>query len=442
MAGGTWLSQTKVRPGAYINFKGVPKPTSSVGERGIVTFPTPMSWGAEITELFSTDLYDGKSLAKIGYVGTDEEAQLFRLALKHAYKAIVYRLDRGGERATASVGNLTATAKYAGVLGNFITVAVVSNGTEFDVVTFFKGVEKDRQTVNDVELLKGNDWVEFTGNGALTASAGTTLTGGTNGTVSDSTYTDYLNAIKSYNWNTMGIPQDNATANTAVIAFIENLRENVGKKVQAVLYNATADYEGIISVNQGYATVDEVVSPTSFVAYIAGLTAGSEVNKSNTYHVIEGATSIVYPEGVTPYGDEEIIAALKEGKMVLSTRQDGAVVIEQDINTFHSFVVDKGYAFSKNRVIRCLDEVNNSISLMYAKSYIGKVDNNDYGRALFKGDIISYLNTLQALGAIQNFDSTTDVTVYAGDAIDAVVVELAIQPVDSMEKLYMTVMVG
>ena len=52
------------------------------------------------------------------------------------------------------------------------------------------------------------------------------------------------------------------------------------------------------------------------------------------------------------------------------------------------------------------------------------------------------MNTLQGIGAIQNFDSTTDITVYAGNAIDAVVVDLAVQPVDSMEKLYMTVNVG
>ena len=49
---------------------------------------------------------------------------------------------------------------------------------------------------------------------------------------------------------------------------------------------------------------------------------------------------------------------------------------------------------------------------------------------------------LQNISAIQNFDSGQDIQVYAGEAIDAVVVDLAIQPVDSMEKLYMTVMVG
>ena len=70
------------------------------------------------------------------------------------------------------------------------------------------------------------------------------------------------------------------------------------------------------------------------------------------------------------------------------------------------------------------------------------MNNNDDGRNIFKSDIINYLNALQNISAIQNFDPTVDIQVYAGEAIDAVVVDLAVQPVDSMEKLYMTIMVG
>ena len=442
MAGGTFKSQNKIRPGAYINFKGVPKPLSSLGTRGVVTMPVAMSWGAEVTELLSTDLIDGKSLPKIGYTAFDEQSQIFREALKHAYKAIIYRLDTGGAKASATLGPLTATAKYAGIVGNEIAVNVVANGDKFDVITLFRGIERDKQTVTTVGELVPNDYVVFSGTGNLVENDGVTLTGGQNGTVNEATYATYLNVIKSYKWNTMGIPQNVPAVNPNIITFITNMRENLGKKVQAVLYNADADYEGIITVNQGYKTVTETVSPTTFVAYVAGLTAGSDVDVSNTYHVINGAVSIVYPEGVTPYGDEEIEEALKAGKMVLSTRQDGAIVIEQDINTLHTFTPDKGYTFSKNRVIRTLDEINNSIALLFERSYIGKVDNNDDGRNIFKADIIAYLNMLQSISAIQNFDSTTDIQVYAGEAIDAVVVDLAIQPVDSMEKLYMTVMVG
>lgn len=442
MAGGTFKSQNKIRPGAYINFKAVAKPLSSLGTRGIVTMPVAMSWGAEITELLSSELIDGKSLPKIGYTAFDEESQIFREALKGCYKAIIYRLDTGGTEATAALLPLTATAKYAGIVGNEIAVSVVANGANFDVITLFRGIERNRQTVKTVAELLPNDYVVFSGTGNVVANAGVTLAGGLNGTINEATYATYLNKIKAYKWNTMGIPQDSSAVNADIITFITNMRETVGKKVQAVLYNAEADYEGIITVNQGYKTVDETISPTTFVAYIAGLTAGSDVDASNTYHAINGAVSIVYPEGVTPYGDEEIEEALKEGKLVLSTRQDGVIVIEQDINTLHTFTPDKGYAFSKNRVIRTLDEINNSVALLFERSYIGKVDNNEDGRNIFKSEVIAYLNMLQNIAAIQNFDSAVDIQIYAGEAIDAVVADLAIQPVDSMEKLYMTVMVG
>lgn len=42
---------------------------------------------------------------------------------------------------------------------------------------------------------------------------------------------------------------------------------------------------------------------------------------------------------------------------------------------------------------------------------------------------------------MQNF-SAEDVTVRAGNAIDSVLVDVAVQPVDSIEKIYMTVMVS
>lgn len=459
MAGGTWKSQNKVRPGAYINFKAVPMVSSSIGERGVMTMPVAMDWGPQnqVIELLSTDLLDGKSLAKIGYGATDLQSQIFRLALGNCSKALIYRLDTGGAKATASSGNLTIVAKYAGVAGNRISVAIVENAndpTMWDVVTFFKNAEKHRQTVlktADASVLEDNEWVDFSGADALTANAGITLANGTNGTISADTYTadnGYFNAVMSLNWNTMAIPQTDDVATSAVkdaaVALVRTMREDEGKKVQVVLHNVDTNYEGVISVEQGFKTDAEVVTPAMCTAYVAGLTAGSNINASNTYKVVDGAVEIVYPEGVKPYNHSEIVAKLNAGKFIFTTRQDGAVVIEQDINTLHSPYpsTDVNYTFSKNRVIRALDQINNDIALKYQASYIGKVDNNEDGRNLFKADCISYLTQLQRMNVIQNFNSETDITVSAGEAIDAVVVDLAIQPVDSMEKLYMTVMVG
>ncbi len=363
--------------------------------------------------------------------------------MKNAYKAIIYRLDTDGDKATATLTNLTATAKYAGVLGNKLSVTVKENGELFDVITSLDGVEYDRQTGAKVADLKDNDWVVFTGTGDLVAAIKTNLSEGVNGSVGSESYTRYFDLMKAYSWNTMGIPQDNATANTAAIAAIKEMREDLGKKVQVVLYDATANYEGVISVNQGYKTEHETISPTTFVAYMAGLTAGSGVNVSNTYHVIDGATSIVYPDGTDPYDYEDIVDMLRAGKLVLSTRQDGAVVIEQDINTLHTYEPGvTNYSFSKNMVIRTLDEINNTVSLLFETNYIGKVNNDADGRNIFKAELIFYLNELQSLSAIKNFNSQADIQIYEGTTIDSIVVDLAIQPVDSMEKLYLTVVVG
>lgn len=456
MAGGTWTAQNKVRPGAYINFKAVPAYSSNLGTRGVMTMPVALTWGPqkEVIELFSTDLVDGKSLAKIGYSAADAESLIFRQALSNCYKAYIYRLDVGGNKATVTSGGLTATAKYPGTSGNQVSFAVVANVADssvWDVVTYFKGAEKDRQVVSKtgaIADLKSNAFIDWSGSIPTNAVAAVKLVDGANGTVSADTFIaedGYLNKIKAYSWNTMAIPQDDNTITTSlktsIVAFIRGLRDDEGKKVQVVLHNDDSNYEAVISTQQGYKTADETVDPFMFTAYVAGLTAGSEVNISNTYKVIDGAVGIVYKEGVGPFYHKEIVEMLAKGQLVLTTRQDGAVVIEQDINTLHNPypTPDVNYTFSKNRVIRTLDAIGNEIANLFEVFYIGKYNNNETGRSVFKADIIHYFFGLQELGAIQDFDPELDVVVEQGEAIDSVVVSVAVQPVDSMEKLYMTV---
>ena len=135
MAGGTFVAMNKVRPGAYINFESVPKPLMTVAERGVLTMPVAMEWGPseKMITLLSEDLLNGNSVAKIGCDAFDAESLVFREALKNAYKAYIYRADTGGEKATATIGTLTASALYAGVVGNKITVAVVAVEDKFKV---------------------------------------------------------------------------------------------------------------------------------------------------------------------------------------------------------------------------------------------------------------------------------------------------------------------
>lgn len=149
------------------------------------------------------------------------------------------------------------------------------------------------------------------------------------------------------------------------------------------------------------------------------------------------------------YGKERIVADSAEPKSIaelrragfflLSYRTDGRVVVEQDINTLVNGDYSKGNALCKNRVIRTLDEIANTVSSLFENYYIGKVDNNEVGRSLFKSDILDYCSDLVAINAITSFGGSEDVDVLAGNDGDSVVVHMAVQPVDAMEKVYMSV---
>ena len=437
MAGGTFIAENKIRPGAYLNFKSVGTPDIKVGSRGIVTFATELDWGPEgkLIDLYSSDMTSGASLGKVGFTALDERSKIANLALSNAYLLKLYRLNRGGVKATTTLEGLTVTAKYSGTFGDKITLQIspLSNNVDFDVITYADGYEVDRQKVANIEDLVANDYVEFSGTGTLT-KAKSALKGGTNGTSENSYYTDYFNLLKTAQWQTLAIVDKNAEVKGLAAEFIKEMRDSEGKYVQVVLANYDdGNYEGIINNVSSVVMSGETITVEEFNAYVAGITAGASLVESNTGKVVEGAESII-----NPLTNDEIITGLQEGKFILSTNQDGKIKVEKDINSLHTFTAEKSYTFSKNRVIRTLDEIGTSICSIWETTYLGKVSNNEAGRTLFKSSIINYLTELQNLGAIQNFESDK-VEVIAGGDIDSVVANLAIQPVDSMEILYMTI---
>lgn len=168
-----------------------------------------------------------------------------------------------------------------------------------------------------------------------------------------------------------------------------------------------------------------------------GATAGAQANESLTYAAYDGAVD-VEPK----YTNSQIIAALQNGEFVF-TADNGKAVVEQDINSLHTFTPTKGKQFAKNRVLRVLDTIHNDIVRIFSDFYIGKVDNNDDGRNLFKNECVNYLERLQEMGAIQNFSSQDDIRVSPVEGqVDAIYIEAYVQPVDSVEKIYMKVTVG
>lgn len=432
MAGGTFKTQNKVRPGAYINIKGTEKANVPVSERGILVLPLKLDFGAKVNvvdyqsdfkKLYGHELYDLKLLA-------------INDGLKGAAKIIVYRLNYGGVKATISDENITVTAKHAGTRGNNLSVAIIEKTDgKFIVETYLDGEVVDTQEVTTQDELINNDYVEFTVT-ALAANAGLVLTGGTDADVSNSAYTDFLAYIETQKYNTIAfnISEDECTTLVPIVKnFIERQREDLGVKVQAVIpvSSVKTDYEGIIQVENGVKLTDgTIIDKAAITAYIGGLTAGADVAESNTYVEYEGAAE-PYPAKT----HEEIIESIKAGNIVFNEN----CKIETDVNSLITFENGKTSAMAKNRTIRVLDSICNDIKDTFNNKYIGKVNDNEDGRNLLKADILSYMQNLQSQGAIEEFDATNDISVLQGDNKDAIVVIVFVKTIDSMEKMYMTI---
>ncbi|OAB25896.1 phage tail sheath protein [Paenibacillus macquariensis subsp. defensor] len=433
MAGGTFVTQNKVRPGVYIETSSVPKPLGTLGERGITALALTLPWGPA-KQLIAVEA-GADTFNVLGYDITDASLLLVKESLKRAKTLLLYRLNEG-VKATATLSTLIVTAKYGGTRGNDISVIIQTNiddPAKFDVNTLVSGTVVNTQIVSGITGLVSNDWVVFSGTGTLTVTAGLPLKGGTDGVVTNADHTAFLAAVELLDFNTVGLTTDEAQLKSVYTAFVKRLREDEGKKVQAVVPNyPIADYEGVISVKNGVVLSDgTTLTNAQAVAWVAGATAAANVNEALTYSAYDDAVD------VTPrYTNTQIIVALNAGEF-LFTASNGRAIVEQDINTLHSFTVKKDKRFRKNRVIRVLDGLANDIKRIFEKFYVGQVDNTSDGRNLLRSESISLFNKYQEINAIQNFDAQNDITFIQGDESDSVYAESFPQPVDSIEKIYL-----
>ena len=220
-------------------------------------------------------------------------------------------------------------------------------------------------------------------------------------------------------------------------SFVQRVSQNLGKKCQAVMSGATAmNSEWVINLNNGVELSDGTQLTNNLATYwLAGAEAGAMYNQSLTYAQYPGAVA-AYPKKT----EDQVIAAVEAGDVVFIDDFD-IVKVCTDINTLTTYTPTKGAEYSKNRVMRVLNQICNDVYKYCSLYIIGKVDNNDTGRNLLKGWIVGYLNEMQANNGIQNF-AAEDVTVEPGNTIDAILVTIGIQPVDSIEKIYVTVNVS
>lgn len=433
LGGGIWTTQNKVLPGSYINFISVASADAKLSERGYATMPLEeLDWGPE-GEIFEVTVDDFKTRALhiFGYDYLHAKLKGLRDLFAYAKTLYAYRLTSGGVKAACDY----ATAKYSGTRGNDLKVVIAKNADDaekWDVTTYIGTSKLGTQTAATAAELLDDDFFVWKKDAVLAATAGTSLTGGTNGDVTGEAYQAYLDQAESYSFNTMGIATSDETIKKLAINYVNRLRDDVGVKFQLVLHHAPADAVGVIDVKNDVS--DEDWAKESAVYWVTGASAGCAVNASNTNRKYDGEFTID-----CNYTQTQLIKAIQAGEFTFH-RVGSDVRVLEDINSFITFTDEQNELFADNQTIRVIDQIANDDAVLFNTKYLGKVPNDEAGRISLWNDYVKARKALQEIRAIENF-ADTDVTVSQGSTKKSVLVTQKITVVNAMTHLYMTVKV-
>lgn len=441
LGGGIWATQNKVLPGTYINFSSAARASAALSERGYAAMPLVLDWGPD-NQVFTVTSGDFQknSLKIFGYSFADDAMLPLRELFGYTQTLYAYRLNSGGAKAT----NKFATAKYAGTVGNKLSVVVavnVDDASLFDVSTYYDSTLIEMQTVSTASELAANDFITFKSDTTLEATAKTPLAGGTNGTLVAAAYQNFLDKIESYSFNTLGCPSDDTATIKLFVNFTKRMRDEIGAKFQTVVYNsesatAIADYEGVISIgNKIIAENGNGFGAFGLVYWVTGAAAGCAINGSNTNKVYDGECTVD-----VDYTQAELENAIKSGRFMLHN-VGGEVRVLEDINSLTTVSDTKGEVFKSNQTIRVCDQIANDVALLFNTRYLGTVPNDTAGRISLWNDICKLHQELESIRAIEDFDPD-NVTVEQGDTKKSVLCTISnLNVINAMAQLYMSVII-
>ena len=428
LGGGTFTAQDRILPGTYLNFISATRTGAGLSERGIGALPIELDFGPE--DVFTLDSSDRNFLQDVrrltGYDWWHERTLPFREFFRMARVGHFYRLGTGGTKAS----NAFATANYPGVRGNDIQIIIEAGEASgmFFVTTTLGTEDMGTQLVSTASDLVDNDLVTWDTSATLELTAGTPLTGGTNGTVTNGDYQAALNRLESYTFNTIACPSSEDTVKALFAAYTVRMRDEVGAKFQCVVHRyPQADFEGVVSVENN--------DTPELVYWAAGALAGCAINQSLTNRPYDCEIEVS-----VDYTSDELESAITGGRFILH-KVGEAVHVLMDINTLTTFTGEKNQDFSSNQVIRVIDQIAIDTAALFATRYLGIVPNDQAGRMSLWGDLVSNRKDLERLRAIEDFDPE-HITVAAGDVKHSVVVTDRVTPVSATTHLYMTVIVA
>lgn len=176
----------------------------------------------------------------------------------------------------------------------------------------------------------------------------------------------------------------------------------------------------IINLISGVTVGSATYSSSQFAPYIAGLVAGTSINRSITYAPIQAS------DVTKRLTNTQIKDALLAGSLVLV--HDGEKV-----------KVEQGLATSKHKIraVRTRQAVSTDVTQTANDAYIGKIDNNIDGQAALISAVKAYLETLETSNALSDINVSLDPQHQSTG--DSVYLLISYREIDSMERIFLTV---
>lgn len=354
LGGGYFTAQNKVIPGSYINFVGVNRITT-LSDNGTVAMALELGWGPDLTIQAiepDTAFKNAKKLFGVEYI--DDSLKPIREVFVHAKKLLLCRLNGSGVKASCTYG----TAKYAGTVGNNLKVVIavdVDDSDKYDVSLYLGSSLVDLQIVETAAELVDNDYIVWDKEASLAVTAGTSLTGGTDSTVTGTQHTSFLSALENEAYNVLCTTSTDATVQNLYVAFTKRMIEDVGVKIQTVLYNKAADHEGIIN---------EATS-VDLVPWLAGASASCPLGKTLTNFKYDGEYEIT-----AQYTQTDLKSAIENGKIVFHKVGNDYRLL-RDINSLVTLTGDKTADFKQNQTVRVINQIGNDVAIIFNTQFLG-----------------------------------------------------------------------
>lgn len=458
MSGMFTVGETKVRPGAYSNIQRMGSGPVAGASDGVTAVLFKSDWGplSQAMELSAEEGYEsvyGNALT------TDALKEAIAGGAK---KLVCCRLGSGGQagkvvlKSEENTDLVAITTKYVGAKALTVTIrdsladpsvreCTIYSGTRvFEKVVFAKGGNEAEALVEAFQSsanFKAD--LQETSTGMLAAISQAAFSGGEDPVVTNESYSDALDCIEAFSFNTVCIDTTTAAVQTLVAAFLDRIKE-VGQFAQAVfagsletslenrIRNAASfnNEKVVYLVNPHVKSAAGEIKEYQAAARIAGMIAAVPANKSLTHTVISGATEL--GEAITP---TQITKAEVSGGLVLSANKSGQIWIDSAINTLVTLSDDQDEGWKKIRRTKTRYElVERAVS--QADTLVGKVDNDSNGRASIVSQVQAVVDAMVEEGKLTsgkvsestNKNAAGDSCWFDIDAIDK----------DSAEHIYLT----